>query len=512
MSKKNIEKLKELSKDEPIEKFIEDPSIPLENEVVDEYDPELDEYDPELDEDEEPEFITDNKGFTLDEIEKTIISLILNNKVIPETVNEHVFSNYTYKEVFIGSEHFSKQDKEGKFDPSAVGILLSKRRNNEKWKDTIVPELIAYTEGKDLKLENYLSILKEEHIAIKSLEIAEQIKNHVQKGDMSYLKQAANELGSIESFDDDGYDCLDDAVDTAMFDLQEKIDSDEMLSGIPTGLPSLDDVTGGLQKSDLIILAARPGQGKTATAINFAYNSGVSCGFISSEMPSSQLALRLLSLDSGVDAQKLRNPKKLNKNEQLLLKKSAKFLKEEKELYIKDKPSISIQEVKEVAKKWKDKFDIKVLFIDYLQRLTYVAPGSDRMPRSERVGMIALDSKEIARELDIAVVGLAQISRGAEKNDATGGQPMLSDLKDSGMLEQEADLVICPWRENTSGMDVNSVTEMIILILKNRHGPLGEIDVLWTPKNMKISEETNGFVTDEQLDEEEADEEDVSHF
>ena len=427
-------------------------------------------------------------GNDLVDIEETILSIILNNKKVPENVNEHVFSNLNYKEVFKGISHFSNQDKDRAFEPDAVGILLSKRRNNDTWKDTIIPDIILKTEGQSLKVENYLSILKEEQVSVRAREIADEIVRNVNKGDIEYLKKAASELNDIEIFESQGYDTLDDAVDIAMFELHEKINSDSELSGVPTGIPTLDDTIGGLQKSDLVILAARPGQGKTATAINFAYNSNASCGFISSEMPSSQLATRLLSLDSGVNAQKLRNPKKLNKDEVALLVKSSLKLKEDKELYITDKPSISIQEVKEIAKKWKEKYDIKVLFIDYLQRLTYKAPGSENMPRHERVGMIALEAKEIARELDISVVGLAQISRGSEKNEATGGQPMLSDLKDSGMLEQEADLVICPYRSNTSGMDVNSDTEMVILILKNRHGPLGEIPVIWTPKNMKISE------------------------
>lgn len=457
----------------------------------------------------EPDFDNGNSEFQLHEIEETVLSIILNNKQMPEGINEHIFTNLTYKEVYKGVFHFSEQNEDNVFDPKAVGLLLSKRRNNDKWKDSIIPDIIEKTENEEFLIENYLSILKEEQVSIKAKEIAQQIIHNVNKGDIDYLKKAASELNDIEVFEDQGYDSLVDAVDTAMFELDEKINSDSELSGVPTGIETLDDTIGGLQKSDLIILAARPGQGKTATAINFAYNSGAACGFISSEMPSSQLATRLLSLDSGVNAQKLRNPKKLNSLEVRQLKESSIKLKNEKEIYITDKPSISIQEVKEIAKKWKEKYDIKVLFIDYLQRLTYKAPGSENMPRHERVGMIALEAKEIARELDISVVGLAQISRGSEKNDATGGQPMLSDLKDSGMLEQEADLVICPWRENTSGMDVNSETEMIILILKNRHGPLGEIPVLWIPKNMKIIEDTVGSYSDDDDDYDEDEDENL---
>lgn len=425
----------------------------------------------------------------IQKIEEKILSIILNEQKVPDGVNEHLFSTLKLKEVFQGIEHFSSQSENGEFDSGAVGALLSKRRNNDKWEKEVVPDLIKISKGKKNRLDNYLSILKEQNIGLKANKIAEAIRDKIKNGDLSYLKQAATELNSIELFEDSGYDTLIDAVDLAIFNIDEKRDSDSQHSGIPTGIETLDDTTGGLQKSDLIVLAARPGQGKTATAINFAYNGGVPCGFISSEMPSEQLALRLLSLDSGVNAQKIRNPKKLLDDELDLLKKSSVNLKENHQIYIDDQPGISIQEVKEKAKIWKEKYDIQVLYIDYIQRLTYKAPGSDKMPRSERIGMVAMEAKEIARELNIAVVGLAQISRGAEKNEASGGRPMLSDLKDSGMIEQEADLVICPFRENMSGMDVNAVSEMEILLLKNRHGPLGEIDAVWIPRNMKIVED-----------------------
>lgn len=425
------------------------------------------------------------------ETERIVLSLILKNKVLPEYITEKTFTDMTYKEVVKGIRHFSDQNQERKFETKAVGILLSRRRRSDKWKDEIIPEILSETIDKDLEIENFISILREEQLTLKALEIAKNIVENVNSGHIDYLKKAASELNDIEVYEASNYDTLSEALDLSIFEMDQKIASDSKNSGVTTGIPTLDETTGGLQKSDLIILAARPGQGKTATAINLAYNSNESCGFISSEMPSSQLASRLLSLDSGVNAQKIRNPKTLNNEELNKIRESSIYLKNNKELYITDKPAISIQEVREIAKKWKEKYDIKVLFIDYLQRLSYKAPGFEKMPRNERIGMIAQEAKEIARELDIAVVGLAQINRASEKNEATGGQPMLSDLGDSGMLEREADLVICPWRQNTSGMDVNAETEMIILILKNRHGPLGEIPVLWIPRNMKIVERDN---------------------
>lgn len=444
----------------------------------------------------------------MDEIEACILSCLLKDGFVPDSVNANVFRNPFHQAIFSAITFFSSKDENKKFDVDAVGLLLSNRQNNQKYKDTIIPKLANRFQNKDVHIDNYISLYKTELILEKIKEIANRLQESAGKGEIDYVKAAATELNNLELFEKQGYDRLIDALNVANFEIKEAIESDSEVSGVPTGIPTLDDTTGGLKNSDLIILAARPGQGKTATAINFAYNSGVTCGFISSEMPSSQLAMRLLSLDSGVDAQKLRNAKKLTKAELKLLKESSERLAKNKEVLITDKPNISIQEVKEITKEWKEKYDIKILFIDYIQRLTYKAPGFEKMPRHERIGMVALESKEIAREFNIPVVGLAQISRGAEKNDATGGKPMLSDLKDSGMIEQEADLVICPFRENTSGMDVNSETPMVIIILKNRHGPLGEIDVFWIPKNMKIIEVEDNYNTQQDnIEEEEIDEE-----
>lgn len=476
---------------EDIEAQVEDEEIEYEEEDI-EFEDEDEDVDELIEQAENNKYKKSDKEKTIEEVEYQIMGMILKNKKVPEDVNEHLFSTQTLKEVFKGITHFSEQNENGTFDPKAVGILLSRRHSNVKWKDSIIPNLLKNVDNEDKDINDYLNILNEEHICLKANKIAEAIREHVSKGELDYIKTASNELNSIELFTDNGYDSLEEALNTAIFNIDEKRESDGQFSGVPTGIPTLDETTGGLQLSDLIILAARPGQGKTATAINFAYNSGVPCGFISSEMPSEQLGLRLLSLDSGVNAQKIRNPKKLTESEVSALKASSENLKANHQIYIDDKPGISIQEVREQAKKWKEKYDIQVLFIDYIQRLTYKAPGSDKMPRHEKIGMVAMEAKEIARELNIAVVGLAQISRGAEKNDGTGGRPMLSDLKDSGMIEQEADLVICPFRENTSGMDVNAETEMEILLLKNRHGPLGEIDAVWIPRNMKIVESNSG--------------------
>ena len=485
-----------------------------ENDIFNEKYPSFDEEgEPNFDE-EDPVFddeFTENKESvllasrkkTIDNIEYSILACLFKNRTLDSKINENIFNNPFHKYIFNAITFFALKDDKRIFDPNAVGLLLSKRTNNLKYSQEIVPALIAKFKDDDVKIEDYLTLYQDEVIREKALEIANNIILNINSNKPEYIKAAAVELNNIKLFEKKLYCTISEALDVANFEIKEAIESDSAISGVPTGIPTLDDVTGGLKKSDLVILAARPGQGKTATAINFAYHSKTVVGFISSEMPASQLAMRLLSLDSGVDAQKLRNPKKLTKAELLALKQSSDNIKKNHTILINDKPNISIQEVSEIAKEWKEKYDLGILFIDYIQRLTYVAPGSDNMMRHEKIGNVASGSKEIARELNIPVVGLAQISRGAEKNESTGGRPMLSDLKDSGMIEQEADLVICPFRENMSGMDVNTNTEMTILILKNRHGPLGEIEVLWISKNMKIIEpDYEGDEDDEEYEDE----------
>lgn len=423
-----------------------------------------------------------------EEAQKNIIGLMLKYKKNNEKVVESFFTKKEYLEIYKAMHFLFKN--EHSFDQESVYLVLYNRYKNKNWKEklSIIVNSIKDTEFETI--ESYIQIIQEEEIKEKAIEISDNLKKNIIKGEIFYIKEAAQELSNIKTFEKKNDIILNKSLETAFFKLEEQRDSDADFNGVPTGITLLDQNTGGLKPTDLIILAARPGQGKTATAINFLYNAlSFESGFISSEMPHDQLSLRLLALDSEVNAQKLRMPKKLLSHEWAALRNSMEKLRNHK-VYINDKPTISIQEVEEQAKIWKEEKDIKILFIDYLQRLTYNGKGADKMPRSERVGLIAQHSKEIARKLEIPVVQLAQINRDVDKHGGDG-RPKLSDLKDSGMIEQEADLVIGLYKNINGMIDINAECDLELLLLKNRHGPLGTVLTTWSPSIMKVLNKEN---------------------
>lgn len=448
--------------------------------VVDEY-ADIEEYMSENDN--KSEFTNENFAHrNRIENENKLISIMLNNSSKPESVTDILFNSLDNIEIFKVIEYFNKNERF--FDKEIVKDYLK-----DTFKNTILSNKIEIIceKNKSLNIETfheYIDFIKKDNTTNKVKEIISNISEKIEKGDFSSIKQASKELDNIEISKDKREKNMKESMDKAFFLLEQNAQREGDIVGVPTGIPTLDDHISGLNKTDLIILAARPGMGKTATAINFINNANSSVGFISSEMPYEQLAYRILALDTGVNAQKFRMPKKLTELEWESLKKARERLAS-LPIYINDKASICIYEIEEQAKIWQDKYDIKVLYIDYLQRIHYKGAGFEKMPRHERVGMIAQCSKEIAKRLEIPVVQLAQINRDVEKEG--DGRPTLADIKDSGMIEQEADEVIYIYRKPQK--DINAIADMELGILKNRHGPLGVVNCKWNPSVMKVYEE-----------------------
>ncbi|MCG8016827.1 MAG: AAA family ATPase [Candidatus Thiodiazotropha sp. 'RUGA'] len=260
----------------------------------------------------------------------------------------------------------------------------------------------------------------------------------------------------------------------------EEIESDSN-SGIPSGLRALDALTGGCRSGDLIIEAGRPAMGKTASLVNRISSCGVPCGLISGEQGASQIAMRLLALQAGVNAWGLRN-QNLSEHSWGRVTEGLAALKD-RQIYINDKPSPSITDVIRQARAWAHKYGIKILFVDYLQRLTAT---DHRAARHYQIEEIAKSLKSIARELCIPVVAAAQVRREVEtRNDK---RPTLSDLKDSGSIEQEADQVISIFRDEYYHPDTNDAGIAEFAVLKNRHGPTGTVKVHWSAQQMRFSD------------------------
>ncbi len=221
----------------------------------------------------------------------------------------------------------------------------------------------------------------------------------------------------------------------------EEISNKEGLSGIPSGFDRLDKLTSGWQPSDLVIVAARPGMGKTALTLSMARNiavgQGIPVAFFSLEMASVQLITRLISSETGLSSEKLRTGK-LEKHEWEQLNVKVKSL-EKAPLFIDDTPSLSIFDLRAKARRLASQHGIKMIIIDYLQLMT--AGGSQKNGnREQEISMISRNLKALAKELDVPVIALSQLSRAVETRGGSK-RPLLSDLRESGAIEQDADIV-----------------------------------------------------------------------
>lgn len=253
--------------------------------------------------------------------------------------------------------------------------------------------------------------------------------------------------------------------------------------GVPTGYTDLDNMTGGLHPSELIILAARPSMGKTALATNIAEYVAIECKvptlFVSLEMARLELAQRMLCSQGKIDADKFRKHRISAEDRRKLVEASAQL--SQAPMYIDDTPSRTITEIAACARRLKRKEGLGLIVIDYLQ---LIEPDNPRDPRQEQVAKIARRLKVLSRELQLPVICLAQLNRQAETGKE-GHRPRLSHLRESGAIEQDADVVMFIHREEyyaTSDDPKRDEHVAEVIIAKQRNGPVGDIKLAWLHK------------------------------
>lgn len=256
------------------------------------------------------------------------------------------------------------------------------------------------------------------------------------------------------------------------------------VTGVPTGFIDLDYRTAGLQPSDLILVAARPSMGKTAFELNLAqymaFRKNMTVALFSLEMSKEQLVNRMFSQESGVDAQKLRTGQ-LNDQEWERLIESAGTIGKSN-LIIDDTPGISISELRSKCRKYKLEHNMSIIMIDYLQLMT----GGGRMEsRQQEISDISRSLKALARELNVPVVALSQLSRAVEQRP--DHRPMLSDLRESGAIEQDADVVMFLYRDDYYNHDSPEAGISEVIIAKQRNGPIGTVKLAWLPEYTRFA-------------------------
>lgn len=266
--------------------------------------------------------------------------------------------------------------------------------------------------------------------------------------------------------DEGRWECsIRDAMKDALADFERAADG---MRGITTGLADLDRHLGGWHDGDLSVIGARPAMGKTALLLHFAQKCGVPCGLVSAEQPAYQVAQRHVSAIGKVSLSGLRQGKIGEREVQAVMAANRMM----KDYWIYDAPSPSIDDVTRVARRWKAQHGIRVLFVDYIQRLQ---GRGDR--RVEQVGDVVRGLKSLARDLKIPVVALAQVARSVESRE--NRRPSMGDLSDSSEIEKEADQVITMYRDEVYNPQSTAVGECELKIAKNRHGYTGTISVAW---------------------------------
>lgn len=330
-------------------------------------------------------------------------------------------------------------------------------------------------------IDQYAKSVKQKALLRSLIQASEEIMemSYAQKESVfSILSRAEDSIFKISQDNlQEGLTRVSQVMPEAIDKLNQLTINDGNITGVTTGLQSLDTRLSGLQESQLILVAARPAMGKTALGLTLARNaakSGKSVAFFSLEMSSYQLVQRLLSMVSMVELENIITGK-IAPEERSLIIEAAKEINE-KDLYVDETSAITLSELRSKSKKLKAEVGLDLIVIDYLQLMT----GEGRIEnRQQEIANISRGLKSLSKELEIPVLALAQLSREADKR--TDHKPILSDLRESGAIEQDADVVLLLYREDYYNEDDNPNLAKLILA-KHRNGPTGTIELFFNKK------------------------------
>ena len=350
---------------------------------------------------------------------------------------------------------------------------------------------VADSEATAANAKHYAKIIKEKSLLRRVIKVNETITEECYAGRESsdaILEETEKQLFKLlQSRGAEDITPIKDVVMDAINRIEAASKQSGSVTGIPTGFTDLDYRTSGLQPSDMILVAARPSMGKTAFALNLAAYAAckkhITTVIFSLEMSNVQLVNRMLSLESTVDADKIRKGH-LDSNDWGKLIEGADSIAKSK-LIIDDTPGISIAELRSKCRKYKMENNLGLIIIDYLQLMS--GSGSGRSEgRQQEVSDISRALKALARELNVPVVTLSQLSRAVEQRP--DHRPMLSDLRESGAIEQDADVVMFLYRDDYYNKDTEQKGIAEIIIAKQRNGPIGTVKMAWLPEQTRFAD------------------------
>ena len=376
-----------------------------------------------------------------------------------------------------------------------VDLVTLQNRLREK---DVPPEISSMEFVRDLlnavptsaNVRHYANIVSEKAVLRRLIKLTEEIENdcYLNKEPVEVIMEETEKkmfqlLGQRNSGD---FMPIRQVVINTLENIERASKTKGNVTGIPTGFTDLDYKTSGLQNSDFILIAARPSMGKTAFVLNIAqymaFKKDKAVAIFSLEMSREQLMNRLLSMESKVDSQHLRTGN-LKDDEWSKLIESAGMIGESR-LMIDDTPGISIGEMRSKCRKYKLEHGLDIIIIDYLQLMSGSGKSSSES-RQQEISDISRSLKALARELNVPVVALSQLSRAVEQR--TDHRPMRSDLRESGAIEQDADVVMFIYRDDYYNKDSENKGIAEIIIAKQRNGPIGTVNLVWLPDYTKFA-------------------------
>ena len=437
----------------------------------------------------------------LDVEEAVLGALLIEPNCIDEAMDElspNCFYSEKHRMIFEAMRSLTNEHVA--LDLLSVSQKLKSLGNLETVGGTLALVHLSQKVGAAAHIEYYIRILKQKCIqrelitasyeilkssydeSVNVDDLIDQAQTKVFAAIQNNVKKDVQEIGKV----------INDALD----DIQ-KLQSSSGLSGVPSGFASLDRITQGWQSSDLIILAARPSVGKTAFVLNLARNAAVDfnmpVAFFSLEMPSIQLAKRMMVSETRLSGDKFRGGEKIQdwewKQLDIQLKRLVKA-----PIYIDDTPSLPVMEFRSKVKKLVKQKGVRLVVVDYLQLMQ--GPSELRGMREQEVAAISRTLKATAKEMNVPIIALSQLSRQSENRQGSNRRPQLSDLRESGSIEQDADMVIFIHRYDYQGLSENpdDIGRTQIIIAKHRNGAIADIDMKFRADEVRFVDLSDSLV------------------
>ncbi len=405
----------------------------------------------------------------------------------------------TASELISGEDFYNKQygvlfDTMCELSDEGSPVDLVTLQNRLRTKD-VPPEVSSLEFVRELltapmisaNIKSYAGIVAEKATLRRLIRLNEDIANtcYAGKESLEYILEDTEKrvFQLVQKRTIDSYVPIRQVVMNAMDKIEAAAKNRGSVTGIPTGFLDLDYRTAGMQPSDLVLIAARPSMGKTAFELNLArhaaFKKGLTVAIFSLEMSKEQLVNRMFSMESSVDSQKLRTGQ-MNDQEWEKLIESAGVIGRSN-LIIDDTPGIGIAELRSKCRKYKLEHNLSMIMIDYLQLMTGNGKSESRQ---QEISEISRSLKAVARELSVPVIAFSQLSRAVEQRP--DHRPILSDLRESGAIEQDADVVMFIYRDDYYNHDSEKKGIAEIIIAKQRNGPIGTVELAWLPEYQRF--------------------------